>query len=55
VKRLPPAPDPIWRNIPITLIIPINECNRLWLLKKGCVESEVGGYECRNQEEVLAS
>ena len=33
----------------------LNESNRLWLLKKGCVESEVGGYECRNQEEVLAS
>jgi hypothetical protein len=28
-------------------------CNRLWVLKKGLVESRVGGSEYRSEEEFL--
>ena len=33
---------------------PLNERYRLWLLKKGYAESEVGGDEYRSTEEFLA-
>jgi hypothetical protein len=32
----------------------LNECNRLWALKKGCVKSEVSGCEYHSEEEFLA-
>jgi hypothetical protein len=30
------------------------ECKRLWVLKKGCVKSEVSGCEYHSEEEFLA-
>jgi hypothetical protein len=37
----------------LLLARPRCECNRLWVLKKGLVESRVGGSEYRSEEEFL--